>query len=294
MRILIVVASLIWFLAPPNYESFAQQVDSEIPFTFEKGHIIVAAKVKDKEPVEMAIATGLERSIVGAGNIHKYNLRLTFIPDAIPPGRSDPSAELAEVQGIRLGDADGRRLLMHYTGNTVNTISKDIGREIFAVLGADFFKGRTVQFDFKKKLIRFLSNWKAPKEGSESVAILPMLVDSMRPIRRPIVERVSFNGKPIKALLDTGSVTIISFTPTGAKELGLSVPAPKSNPQPAKVSLALEKISFPEVPGVVYPKDSSFDKDSSGYSAMLGIAVLQNFIITFDFEDAVVVLERNF
>ena len=294
MKILVVVASLIWFIAPPNFEACAQQIESEVPFTFEKGHIIIAAKIKDKEPVEMAIATGLERSIVGGGNIHKYNLRLTFTPDAFGTGRSDPSVEFAEVAGIRLGNVRTGSLLMHYTQGTVNIISKNIGREIFAVLGADFFRGRTVQFDFKKKVIRFLSNWKAPREGSESVAVLPMLVDTMRPIRRPIVERVNFNGKPIKTLLDTGSVTIISLTPTGAKELGLPVLAPKSNPQSAKVSLALEKISFPEVPAVVYSKESNFDKESSGYSAMIGVAVLQNFIVTFDFGDAVVVLEKNF
>lgn len=290
MKRLLIVASLIAFIAPL---SSAQQIETEIPFTFEKGHIIVAAKIKDKEPVEMAIATGLEQSTVGAANIKKYNLKIYNIPSGPVTGRHDEALYPAEVTDIRLGNSHTHRLLMPFNGSIVNIISKNIGREIFAVLGADFFKGRTVQFDFKKKVIRLLSNWKAPKEGSDQVAILPMIEDKMKPIRRPIVERIGFNGKQIKTLLDTGSVTVISLTPTGAKEVGLPVPSPKSNPQPAKVSLALEKISFPDVPAVVYSKDSDFDKDSQGYSAMIGIAVLQNFIITFDFGVAVVVLERS-
>ncbi len=290
MKRLLVVASLILFLAPL---SFAQQSASEIPFTFEKGHIIVAAKIKDKEPVEMAIATGLDSSLIGIDNIKKRNLKVYYSAVGPVTGRDDRTVNWTEITDIRLGDTHTTSLRMHLTGSMVNIISKNIGREIFGVLGADFFKGRTVQFDFKKKVIRLLSNWKAPAQGSDQVAILPMLVDNMRPIKRPIVERVSFNGKPIKTLVDTGSVTVISFTASGAKDIGLPAIPAKSNPQTAKVSLALEKISFPEVPAVVYSKDSDFDKDSEGYSAMIGIAVLQNFLITFDFGNAVVVLESN-
>lgn len=292
MKSLTVIASLIWFLTALTSVASAQQIQSEIPFTFEKGHIIVAAKIKDKEPVEMAIACGLEHSLIGTGSIEKYKLRVSYAADGIVTGRNDRTLYMVQVADVRLGEGAARTIFLRIGGETVNTISKKIGREIFGVLGANYFKGQTVQFDFKKRVIRYLSDWNAPKEGSEQVAVLPIVFDSLQPIRRPIVERVNFNGHPIKTLLDTGSVTVVSLTPSGAKEIGLPTPPEKSDPQPAKVSLALEKISFPDVPTMVHSKKSAFDEESSGYSAVLGIAVLQNFIITIDFGKPVVVMER--
>jgi hypothetical protein len=293
MRMLILIASLVCLIACSPSESLAQQGDHEIPFTLEKGHIIVAAKIKDNVPVEMALAPGLEFSVLGTVNITKHKLKAYYTADGIVTGRNDRVIDYAQVTDVRLFDTEAKTTNFRFGDGTVNTISKRIGREIFGVLGADFFKGRTVQFDFKKKVVRVLSNWKVPKQGSDSVAVLPMLVDTLRPVRRPIVERVRFNDKPVKTLIDTGSVMIISFTPSGAKEIGLPAPPEKGDPQPAKVSLALEQISFTDVPAMVHSKNSVFDKESSGYSAVIGIGVLQNFIVTFDFGGAVIVLEKN-
>jgi hypothetical protein len=36
------------------------------------------------------------------------------------------------------------------------SISNLVGQEIFAALGADFFEGQIIQFDFKNKVIRFM------------------------------------------------------------------------------------------------------------------------------------------
>lgn len=292
MRMLILIASLAFLIVFSPSESLAQQVDHEIPFTVEKGHIIVAAKIKDNVPVEMALAPGLEFSVLSTANILKYKLKAYYTAGGIVTGRNDKVIDFAQVTDVRLGDTEPKTTNFRFGDTTVNTISKRIGRDVFGVLGADFFKGKTIQFDFKKKVVRLLSNWKAPKQGSDSVAVLPMLVDTMQPVRRPIVERVRFNDKPVKTLIDTGSVMVISFTPSGAKEIGLTAPAEKSDPQPAKVSLALEQIAFPDVPAMVHSKNSVFDKESSGYSAVIGIGVLQNFIATFDFAGAVVVLEK--
>jgi hypothetical protein len=113
-----------------------------------------------------------------------------------------------------------------------------------------------------------------------------------QPIRLPIAENVSFNGKKIKTLFDTGALTVISLTPTAAKQIGVSVPRDKSLSLTNNVSVELEKMSLGDVPVTVHSKDSSLDRDSKGYGAVVGIALLQNFIITFDFKDGAVTLER--
>ena len=289
MKILLLIVAMMF--AWPDH-ALAQKVEAEIPFTVEKGHIIVPATIKGKEPVELVLSSGSERSLIGVSNIKKYNLPVYYAAVGVVTGRNDATVNFAQVNDVKLGNLDTKTVHFLFGEGAVSNVSKRVGREVFGVLGADFFKGRTVQFDFKNKVVRFLSNWSAPKDESEQVAILPMNVDSLAPVRRPIVEHVTFNGKSVKTLVDTGALTVVSLTPKGAKEIGLPVPGDKSDPQQAKLALAFNKIAFTDVPALVHPKDSAFDKDSKGYSAMVGIAVLQNFVVTIAFGDGVVVLER--
>jgi hypothetical protein len=43
---------------------------------------------------------------------------------------------------------------------------------------------------------------------------------------------------------------------------------------------------------LLHAKGSDFDPRFEGFGAVVGVAVIQNFIITFDFHDGVIVLER--
>jgi hypothetical protein len=52
------------------------------------------------------------------------------------------------------------------------------------------------------------------------------------------------------------------------------------------------EIEFADLPVTLHAKGSDFDRDSKGFGAVVGVAVIQNFVITFDFHDGVIVLER--
>jgi hypothetical protein len=151
-----------------------------------------------------------------------------------------------------------------------------------------------VQFDFRKKVVRFLAHAPivAPQaSGASEFATLTMRPSS-EPLRLPVTEDVLFNGKKINTLFDTSALTVVSLTPSAAKQVGLAPPPDKGPPRTDKVSLRLGGMEFTDLPVTLHAKGSVFDHDSTGYGGVLGIALLQNFVITFDFRDGALILER--
>jgi hypothetical protein len=183
-------------------------------------------------------------------------------------------------------------------------LSQIAGREIFAALGADFFEGQIVQFDFKKKVLRFLD--KSPVDSKKdknavsdtsTSAILRMGEKATNPFMRtflvPVVRDVTFNGKEAKLLLDTGRATSLAFSSSVAKNVGFTLPVENGAPREDKVSsLQLGKYEMADVPAMVYAKGTSAEKSLSKYGVVAGTIFLQNFITTFDFQNKVVILER--
>jgi hypothetical protein len=292
------LALLILLPAPCAARPPADDVISEVPFRLEKGHVIVQAKIRGDKPVEVVLATGTEHSMINNTLLEKYKLQAAYTGDGIITGGNlDRIIYFVPVVDIRVGNVKVTSMNMRFgsASASASAISARVGREIFAVLGADFFRGRVVQFDFGKKVVRFLSQ--APpdllKDGTATDrAVLRMTYKE--PVAMPIVENVTFDGIKIKTLFDTGALTVVSFTPSAAKQLGLATPPEKGEPLPGKVgSLRIGGMEFTNLPTTVHAKGSDFDRDSSGFGAAVGIALLQNFVATFDFRDNNLILERR-
>jgi len=269
----------------------------EIPFTVEKGHLIVSARIKGNTPVEVVLATGAEQSLINGSLLEKYKLPASYGADGIVTGSHLDKIKLfVRMSEVALGDIKATDLLMGFGGEAAGQISQRIGREIFAVLGADFFKGRVVQFDFGKKVLRLLKKEPArPPSGTSAAQQFAALrmAPSDQPVQLPITEDATFNGKRLKTIFDTGALTVISLTPAASKQLGLTPPPDKGPPRSDKMStMRFAEIEFADLPVTLHAKGSDFDRDSKGFGAVVGVAVIQNFVITFDFHDGVIVLER--
>ncbi len=265
---------------------------TEIPFSFEKGYVIVQAKILGQMPVEMVLATGAEHSTFDGSLIQKYKLSFGYTWD--DPKRcnvADCTYTFANVPNIILGDLKTTSLTMRL--GSLQNIEKRIGRQVFGMLGADFFKGRVAQFDFDRKLVKFL-----PKLGTDSATsskdriILRMgFYDEYTTL--PIAEEVTFDGKRIKTVLDTGTAQVVSLSPAATKQLGQTLPQEKSAPRAGKVTtLHLGDYELTEVPVLFYGKGMGFDRDSKEFGAIAGTGLLQNFITTFDFRNKVIIMEH--
>lgn len=270
---------------------------SEVPFKFEKGHVLVQAKVKGDRPVEVALATGAEYSVLNFGLLDKYNLQAYYTGVGVITGSSlDRTVTYAMVSDLQIGDVKASSLNMRLESQAAARVGERVGREIFGILGADFFKGRVVQFDFEKNVVRFLR--KAPAAPPSTAGGMParavLRMNFKEPVTVPVAENVTFDGKKVKTLFDTGAVAVVALTPSAAKQLGLQPPAEKAGPLAGKVgSVRLGDIEFTDVPVVLHAKGSALDRAADGYGAVAGIALLQNLLVTFDFKERSITLERH-
>lgn len=277
--------------------SFAQ----DIPFTIEKGFIVVPAKIQKTKPVEVVLATGMYMSSIEAP-FDKYGLTASYTAEGIVTGRNDRTISFVAVSDIVVGDAKPTSLNLAL--NSPLNASKQLGREIFAILGADFFRGKIVQFDFNKKVVRFLdkSPFSSPKEGTTTENGITRMTFEISSLTRspiapeatvPIVEGILFNDKKVRTLLNTGVGTPVMVSPGTVKELALEPVPEKGKAVVGKVkSIKIFDLALDDIPAVFYGKDAGFEQRESKYEAVFGVALLKNFTATFDFKEKVVILER--
>lgn len=298
LRLTMTTLALVTVWCAPCAAAPAADEAGEVPFTFEKGYVVVSGKIKGKEPVELIVSTGAEHSTIDGGMLEKYKLQAYYTGVGLITGFNDRTVSFANVPDVRVGPADAS-LPMHL-GSTAQS-SKATGRQIFGVLGSDFFKGRAVQFDFTKKVMRFLDKataeaLRAKAAGAADAAVLPMVMLSesyKQHLTVPLVEKVTVNGKPAKMLLDTGMVTVVALSSSAAKRLGFAAPPEKGAARADTIaSLRVGGYETSGVPVTVFGKGAAAEERLGESGAAAGSVFLQNFVATFDFRGKVVVLEH--
>lgn len=275
----------------------------DVPFSFENGLVIVAAKIKGDIPVHVVLSTGIEYSIVDMGLMEKYKLQASYSSDG--PVRGSPTDSIyhfTNVSGISVGASKSKDLSMRF--GSMAKVSQAAGREVFAALGADFFEGQIIQFNFKTSVLRFLAKSppSAPKDkkdiaGASASVMLRMAEKVSNPYKKtfvlPIVGDVIVNGKEVKMLLDTGRATSLALSSSAAKKLGFALPAENGPPRADKAgSVDLGGHKMADVPVMLYAKGTDADQSLSMYGVVAGSRFLQDFLVTFDFKNKVVFLEK--
>jgi len=276
---------------------------SEIPFSFENGLVIVGAKIKGNIPVQVVLSTGLEHSVIDTGLLEKYKLQAYYAWDGPNLGTPTNSAySFTNVSDVSVGGSKSKDLSMRF--GSMAKVSQAATREIFAALGADFFEGQIVQFDFKKSVVRFLARSPADARkdkkdipGAGANVVLRMAQKDSNPYTKtfvlPIVGAVTINGKEVKLLLDTGRATPLAFSSSSAKKLGFTLPSENDGPRTDKAdSLDLGGYKMTEVPVMLFAKGTGADQSLSKYGVVAGTMFLKHFLVTFDFQNKVVLLER--
>ena len=264
-----------------------------VPFKFEKGFMIVDAKIKGNTPVQVVISTGLEYSIIDTEQMGKHKLQSAYAADDVVTGRpSDTTYSFVPV-GVSLQGTKSRDLQMRM--GSMKRISEAAGGEIFGALGADFFAGQIVQFDFKNNVIRFLD--KAPGKDQQGAIVLRMGEKASNPVRKtyvvPLVDGVKVNGKDTKLLFDTGRSMALALSAASATKAGLTAPQENEPTREDKLALDLAGQQFPDVPVAIVAKGAAGERSLSGYPAIAGSSFLKEFLVTFDFKNKVVVLQRQ-
>jgi len=200
----------VFFLAVPCYA--ANDTVTEIPFTLEQGVVIAKMMIHGNDPVEVALATGSEYSVFNPRLAKQHKLLAVPLPVGPTFGGRYPARYMTVITDIRFGNLTIGRLQLRSGEDALAAIGAKIGREIFAALGAEFFKGRRIRFDFTKRVLSFPARLSDDQLKGKSVLKMKSTETHL-----PIVSGASFNGKQIDTIFDTGAAISVYITPAGAK-----------------------------------------------------------------------------
>ena len=272
---------------------------ADIPFTVEKGYVIVPVKVKKNISVEMVINTGLDVSLIDADSAQKNSFPApSYTTVGQVTGKNDKTVVFNDVSGILIGDENSVDLSMQLSDLT--TIKTRVGRDIFGILGADFFRGKSVKFDFKNKVLSFLKNPYSPDSATGKSSGFPMICKMVvtktnvfgKEIVLPVCDDVLINEKKLKTLFDTGTGHALFIMPSATKVINVESTEKDQTKSIQISSLKFSDYEFKDIPATVFGKDVVPDQYRKGTEAIIGIGVLQNFIVNFDFKRNLIVLDK--
>lgn len=268
----------------------------EIPFTLEKGYVIISGKAGKGQAVQAAVFTGSTFSYLSNHALKSLKLELRSSADFLPGQAKEDAIPLAFVPDVTFADQRPTELRMR--PRSFDTMETVLGHKIDMVIGLDYLNERIVQFDFKAHVIRFLDrppfDYESPAKDS-GVRIAMKMQENLRTmlgetVSLPIVEEVRLNEAPFRTIFDTGTAYPVSIAPFAAKKNSIgSVPGKDEAAKVQLKSISLNGYVMADVPAIV---KSKWDDAETRYAAIVGLGVMQNFKVTFDWKNKWVALER--
>jgi len=275
-RPLCLIATLL--LAVTNARA-TNPASSEIPFEYREGLIWIKASVAHStKPLNLLLDTGAAASVINLPVAQQLGLK---------PGKPISVRGVEStltgywLKGVH-ATAQGISLPAEYIALDLTKLSNSCERPVDGLLGADFFRGCTVQINFEDQTIRFL-----PADTRLSVNSLPLQV-------RPCGMRVpiTVNGhKSQWVRLDTGCATSLQWVTSTVRPEHCS----------RRVAIGLTKISIPQVETTVHLGSFHFDSVPTGLhksalfegeAGLLGAGLLSRFArVTIDARRGLLFLE---
>jgi len=249
-------------------------VIAEVPFlrSDEPNRILVDLAPDNYAPLRMMIDTGAADSVLTPRYAQKLGVSVERLRDT--PYR----------RATRLG----RDLQFWVDVKSSDTASKT-GWE-YGLLGGTFLREYVVEFDFAGRHVRFLNpeRYRVPQTvTAEDEAVVPVRV-----VENRVLVEVSFEGKPLALLIDTGSPDTAILSGAAAHKVGInSAPLPGMRAGtvwgPMEVefaeaeSLRLGPFELQHVPVMVAPK--GWYNMGSSTDSVIGYDVLSQFLVRIDY-----------
>jgi predicted aspartyl protease len=297
-------AALIFLLwAAPVVFSQSGKVPVEIPFEFVHNQIVVKVKVGGKGPFNMLVDTNTDPSAIDVATARELGLAVgdKGYP-ATGGGTEANTAYLTRLPSVELGSL----AVKDVTAATINLakISERMGGPIHGILGFSFLKDRIIQIDYPNSKVRFFAESPYPKIQFSANTVNTIAFPFKREDGEVMIDSVYINNEKMRAALDTGSSGTFSLTPEAVALLALEEQAQAGessksvgyngeyeSKQGILKSVRLGRISVESVRADFWlPKTGH---DNKKFQVNIGNGFFQDFVMTFDFKNKIVVFERG-
>ena len=296
-------AALIFLLlATPAALCQAGKPQAEIPFEFVHNQIVVQVKVGGKGPFNMLVDTNTDPSAIDVATARELGLA---VGDKGSPATGGGTA-VNTIYPTRLVNVElGSLMTRDVAAATIDLkkISERMGKPIQGILGFSFLKDRIVQIDYPNLKLRFFAESPYPRIQLSANTVNTIAFPFKREDGEVMIDSVYINNEKMRAALDTGSSSSFSLTPQAvallkiedqaqAGESGSSVGynGEYESKQGILKSVRLGRISVESVRADFWLPKTGYDNRK--FQVNIGNGFFQDFVMTFDFKNKIVVFER--
>jgi predicted aspartyl protease len=296
-------AALIFLLfAAPAVFSQPGKAQVEIPFEFVHNEIVLQVKLGGKGPFNMLLDTNTDPSAIEAATARELGLAVGDKGSAATGG----GTEVNTVYSTRLPSVElGSFVTRDVSAATINLtkFSERMGRPIQGILGFSFLKDRIIQIDYPNSKLRFFAESPYPRIQFSANTVNTIAFPFKREDGEVLIDSVFVNNEKMRAALDTGSSSSFILTPEAVAILKLEG-QPRSGESSTSVgsngeyeslegilkSVRLGRISVESVRADFWlPKTGH---DNKKFQVNIGNGFFQDFVMTFDFKNKIVVFEK--
>ena len=288
-------------LAPAGHAQ-AQKAPVEVPFEFVHNQIVVQVKIAGKGPLNMLVDTDTDPSAIDEKTARELGLSIgSSGARASGSGTEVNTTYPTILPTVELGAITAKQVAAATID--MSKISARIERPIAGVLGFSFLKDRIIQIDYGNLKLRFFVESPYPRIQMAPNTVNTIAMNFRREEGDVIVDSVFVNNEKMRATLDTGSSGSFSLTPEAVALLGLEDDAAEGKSETSVgyngqyerkngilKSIRLGRYSAEGVPASFFPPKTGHD--NRRWQVNIGNAFFQDFVMTFDFKDKIVVFER--
>jgi predicted aspartyl protease len=274
----------------------------EVPFEFIHNQIVVQVKIAGKGPFNMLVDTDTDPSAIDEKTARELGLSIgSSGAPASGSGTEVNTTFPATLPTVELGSVTAKQVAAATID--MSKISARIERPIAGVLGYSFLKDRIIQIDYGNLKLRFFAESPYPRIQLAPNTVNTIAMNFRREEGDVIVDSVFVNNEKMRATLDTGSSGSFSLTPEAVALLHLEDDAAEGKTETSVgyngqyerkngilKSIRMGRYSAEGVQASFFPPKTGHDNQP--WQVNIGNAFFQDFVMTFDFKNKIVVFER--
>ena len=301
MKQIAAIIPLLLALAPAALAQSAK-APVEIPFEFVHNQIVVKVKVGGKGPFNMLVDTNTDPSAIDVATARELGLAVGDKGFTVTGG----GTEVNTVHETRMPTVElGSLVIKDVVAATISLtkISERMGGPIHGILGFSFLKDRIIQIDYPNSKLRFFAVSPYPRIQFSANTVNTIAFPFKREDGEVMIDSVYINNEKMRAALDTGSSGSFSLTPEAVALLKLEEQAQAGessksvgyngeyeSKQGILKSVRLGRISVESVRADFWAPKTGHDNKK--FQVNIGNGFFQDFMLTFDFKNKIVVFER--
>jgi predicted aspartyl protease len=286
----------------PATKAQPQKPPVEVPFEFVHHQIVIDVKIDGKGPFKMLLDTDTDPSAIDLAAAQELGLAVGQKGYPTTGGGTDQNpSHLTMLNLVEVGSVSAKQVTA--AALDLSKMAKQMGAPVRGVLGYSFLKDRIIQIDYANLKVRFFAESPYPRIQMAPNTVNTIAMAFKREDGDVIIDSVFVNNQKMRATLDTGSSGSFTIMPEAGALLGLDDDAPDSQTETSvgyngeyqrkKVILKSVRMGRYATEGVqaayVPPKTGH---DNKPYQVNIGNEFFQDFLMTFDFKNKVVVFER--